>query len=166
MFFSMIFYTDKKDRGVWTVNPLFRALMLIIFLLSSAAFLFPSQSESRGGAAISFIIPAFFVLTSFLGTLYRDCCIFEPDSRTLILKTGLIFLSKCRLIPFDDIGSVRFITVCQGKNPIEFQCALYSKEDRLLADIEHVKKNAQTALEQRAKKAAALIGCPLEYIKL
>ena len=77
MFFSMIFYTDKKDRGVWTVNPLFRALMLIIFLLSAAIFLFPPQSESGGGAAISFIIPAFFVLTSFLGTLYRDCCIFD-----------------------------------------------------------------------------------------
>lgn len=166
MFFSMIFYTDKKDRGVWTVNPLFRALMFIIFLLSAAALFVPASTTTDNTAAISFIIPAFFVLTSFLGTLYRDCCIFEPDSRTLILKTGLIFLSKCRLIPFDDIGSVRFITVCQGKNSIEFQCALYSKEDRLLADIEHVKKNAQTALEQRAKKAAELIGCPLEYIKL
>ena len=165
MFFSMIFYTDKKGRGIWTISPLFRALMLAVFLLSSAAFFFPSQSET-GGAAASFIIPAFFALISLLGTLYRDCCIFEPGTRTLILKTGLIFLSKRRLIPFEGIGSVRIITVYQGKKPIEFQCGLYSKEDRLLADIEHVKKNAQTALEQRAKKAARFIGCPLEHTQV
>lgn len=166
MFFSMIFYTDKKGRGIWTINPVFRFLMLAVFLLSCAALLFPSESGTGGTAAISFIIPAFFALISLLGLLYRDCCIFEPDTRTLICKTGLIFLFKRRLIPFDGIGSVRFTTVYQGKNPLEFQCALYSKEDSMLADIEHVKKSGRRALELKGQKAAALIGCPFEQVKL
>ena len=165
MFFSMIFYTDKNGRGIWTISPIFRFVMLGIFLLSSTTLLFPAQDEAEKGV-ISLIIPAFFALTSVSGILYRDCCIFDAQTRILSYTTGLIFLSKRRIIPFHDIGSVRFITVLQGKKPIEFQCALYSKEEHLLADIEHVKKNAQTALEQRAKKAAALIGCPLEYTKL
>ncbi|WP_428770471.1 hypothetical protein V1L52_01185 [Treponema sp. HNW] len=166
MFFSMIFYTDKKGRGIWTISPLFRAFMLAVFLLSAAALFFPAESETGSTAALSFIIPAFFLLLSLLGLLYRDCCIFEPDARMLIFKTGLIFLSKRRLIPFDAVDSVRVITVYRGKKPLEFQCVLYSKEDCMLADIEHVKKNAQEALEKRAKKAAYFIGCKLEYANL
>ena len=165
MFFSMTFYTDKKGRGIWTVSPFFRTLMVcIVFLVCAAAFL-PGRSFADGINPAALFMHIFFAFFSLLGAAYRDCCIFDPHTKTLTRKAGFAFFVKKYTAAFEEIGAVRLSAVMQGERTVELQCSLCTKDGSLLFDIEHCKKNRQAILTTRAENVCAIIGCPLQRIR-
>lgn len=158
MFFSTVFYIDSKRRGVWTINPAFRIVMFVIFAVTAASFLLPPDE----GAPLPFL-RYFFAAAAAAGLLYRDCCVFDTQAKRITQKIGFAFFVKKRSWTFDEVGSLYVVHLYRGKKLFEIQCGLRSKSGELLADIEHVQKREKDALERRAKQAASLIGCPVEY---
>ena len=158
MFFSTIFYIDSKRRGIWTINPVFRIVMFVILAVTAASLLLFSDEE----APLPFL-QYLFAAAAAAGFLYRDCCIFDTETKRVTHKIGFAFFVKKRTWRFDEIGSVYVAHLYRGKKLFEIQCGLRSKNGELLADIEHVKKREKDAVERRAQQAASLIGCPVEY---
>lgn len=158
MFFSTVFYIDSKRRGIWTINPVFRIVMFVILAVTAASLLLFSDEE----APLPFL-QYFFTASAASGLLYRDCCIFDTKAKRVMHKIGFAFFVKKRSWRFDEIGSVSVAHLYRGKKLFEIQCGLRSKNGKLLADIEHVKRRERDAVERRATQAASLIGCPVEY---
>ncbi|MGI5173116.1 hypothetical protein H0R92_05895 [Treponema sp. OMZ 840] len=160
----MIFYTDKKGRGIWTINPVFRMSMICIFVLTgAAAYIFPRTGEGSALPA-AVVMQTVCVFLPLIGSVYRDCLIVEVQTKTLTYKTGFAFFVKKRMLSFEEIAAVCLVSVMQGKKSIETQCILRLKNGGPPLDIEHVKKNGRNALMSKAEKTAALIGCPVEHI--
>ena len=158
MFFSTVFYIDSKRRGIWTINPVFRIVMFVILAVTAASLLLFSAEE----APLPFL-QYLFAAAAAAGFLYRDCCLFDTKTKRVTHKIGFAFFVKKRSWSFDEIGSLRLAHLYRGKKLFEIQCGLRSKNGKLLADIEHVKRRERDAVERRATQAASLIGCPVEY---
>lgn len=179
------FRTDKAGRLVAAVPLGVRAVFGLIALvlvagasISSEATRLPDLLRALGPAGIV------AVLIALLAVLYEERWTFDPGTRVVTYRFGLLFLASTRVIPFGAVGWVGYERFVKGVRPgaaepaeeerpgirlggglfrrkVYRTIALYLVDGpRLVVETENEKKAA--ALEAAARQIAETVGVPLK----
>lgn len=179
------FRTQKSGAFVGTIPGATR----IVFAAIGAAFV-AGAAVSSGAASIGDLTGALgpagiaVVAVVLLAVLYEERWTFDPSSRSIVYRFGLLFAAAKRVFPFDSIESVGLERFVKGVRPGEtpppeedrggprlfgnlfkpkaFRSLVLNLADgsRLVVETEGEKKAA--ALEAAALKISEMAGAPLE----
>jgi hypothetical protein len=161
MAFSLIFKTDKKNRGILTIGFFFRILLIAITLIFSAVFILDFL-EGRNP-----IMTLILVLFCLIGSVYRESWIFDPNTKTITYTNGIgPFVKKIKQ-PFSNIESIQILTISNSKNKFQqIQSQLQTKDGTTIPEIETVKNRFATSFTERTQNIAQILEKQIEYIQL
>lgn len=170
MNFSLLFYTDLKNRGIWTIAHSYRIFAGCICIVFIASFILPFlDSASLGKISFSFF-QVLITLFSISAVFYCEQWVIDPNTQILTFRMGLLFLSKkIYTIPFEHIRAIKITVVNRGKKPYRAAVSVLT-DDTGAQDAHHKSeytidtcgKSGITRLSDYAQRTAQLIGVPFE----
>lgn len=161
MGFSLIFKTDKKNRGILTIGCLFRILLIFMVLVFTGVIILDVLEGNKP------ILAFVFGLFCLIGAMYRECWIFDPNTKTIIYTNGIGPFSKQIRQPFSNIESIQIISIKHTKDKIQqMQSQLQTKDGTPLPELETVKPRVTTSFTERTQNIAQILEKEIEYISL
>lgn len=161
MGFMALFFVDKKERGIWTVHPLYRIFFSIITAVIIAVLALHLNEQS-----ISFI-EIIILLLCLGGVTLRDAWIFDYNNNLLTYISGFGFLTKKITTPLNNIDKIQLVRICHGREKLyRMECVILTKDGTSLPKIEEANASKSKMLQDRAKKAADYLGLELEIVSI
>ena len=161
MGFSLIFKTDKNNRGILTISFLNRALFVFMFLVFTATLFMDIYSGHKP------VLTSIVVLFCIAGLLYRECWIFDPTEKTVTYSIGIVPFVKKTTIPFSNIESIRIISIQHTKDNVQqMQSKIQTKNGIKIPELEIVKPRFERSFTERTEKVAQILEKQIEYITI
>ncbi|OJF77330.1 MAG: hypothetical protein BKP49_02385 [Treponema sp. CETP13] len=161
MGFSLIFKTDKHNRGILTISFLYRTLFVFMFLVFVATFFMDIFSGHKP------VLTSILVLFCIVGLLYRECWVFDSIEKTVSYSIGIVPFVKKTTIPFSNIDSICIVSIKHTKDNIQqMQSQIVTNNGNQLPELETVKPRSASPFTERTKKIAQILEKQIEYITL
>lgn len=150
MFFSMIFFINKKNQGIFSINPLFKINLSIIFTLILLSGIFSWQENIPLG--IFFYILIIILLFS---TSYRNTYIFDKSKNMLTSIIGFGIFIKKTTIP---LNTIRAISLDFSSKSMIY-CFLHNAENTIIIKLDETRKRNYSEIKKNTKKIADYLAC-------